>query len=438
VVTFTARGGFQPFSLPRKAAQVQQHNRGPEWVTIKSIEPVESVPVKCVAVASDDHLFLAGPAGTVTHNTHLWTLPALKRLHGTVTRNLMKRRVANGWSLETTTMFSPGEDSVAEETFKTAGQIDSVLLDHKEAPTGTDIKDDDSLRRALKYVYGPAAVWMDLDGLMEQFHDPQNRESDLRRYWLNMPWSTEDKFTTPNAWDVLEDITRNPEPGARIVIGFDGSFNNDSTALVGITLTEQPHVFLIDAWEKDQMSPIDWTVDILDVEQAIRNACVKYDVVELTADPSRWERSLQILMDEGVNVTRFPQTPERMDPATAGFGDLIATAGMTHDGDLRLRRHVLNACLRNDSRGKRLYKENKNSANKIDIAVATAMGLARAGALVNVTEDVAHVYYPDDFIVARQPAQGRPPGVPTSELPLGAEQLGWLQQQYAAQQESTV
>ena len=35
------------------------------------------------------------------------------------------------------------------------------------------------------------------------FRDPQNRESDNRRYWLNQPWTTEDKFTTPNAWDAL-------------------------------------------------------------------------------------------------------------------------------------------------------------------------------------------------------------------------------------------
>jgi phage terminase large subunit-like protein len=380
----------------------------------------------------------------VFDETHLWVLPNMKKLHATVTRNLMKRLAADGWSLETTTMYAPGEDSVAEETAKTANSLKSVLFDHKQAPLDTDITDDDSLRRALRYVYGPSAAWMDIEGLIAQFHDPQWRESDMRRYYLNQPSTLEEKFTTPNAWDALEDPTRNPEPGARVVLAFDGSLNNDSTALIYVTLEDKPHVGVVGVWERPENAPADWVVDVLDVMEAIRQAVRKYTVVELTADPARWTFQLQTIQDEGSVVSHFPQNSGfRMTAATSGFSDLIATGGMTQDGDPRLRRHVLNAILKNDNRGKRIEKDRKHSANKIDLAVAVLMGLARAGALMTVEEEeYAHLYLPSDFIKAQQqqrPAQPRS-NVPTHVQPLGLdadgepEPVGWLNQQRALQQ----
>jgi phage terminase large subunit-like protein len=422
VVNFTARGGFQPFSLPRKAARVQQHNRGPEWVTIKAIEQVDSVPVKCVGVASSDHLFLAGPAGTVTHNSHLWLLPTLKSLHATVTRNLEKS--LNSWSLETTTMFAPGEDSVAEDTFKTAQKVNGVLFDHKQAPMDLDITDDVALKAGLTELFGPASSWKDFDVLIEhEFRDPQKRESDSRRYWLNQPWTVEEKFCTPAAWDALAEPDRIVEDGTRICLAFDGSLNNDTTALVGVTLEEKPFLFVVGCWQRTYDDPPDWVVDVLDVEACIRNAAQKYSVVELTADPARWQRTLQVMQGEGMTVTTFPQSDSRMSPATSGFGDLIATDGMSHDGDERLRAHVLNAILVNDNRGQRLRKDRKRSQYKIDLAVASLMGLDRAGELMNAPPtEFAHVFLPSDFEDKTETAEPttRPPGMTTQEMPLGS------------------
>ena len=59
----------------------------------------------------------------VCDESHLWTLPRMKRLHQVVLRNLLKRKIASGWMLETTTMFAPGEGSVAEGTFEFARAI---------------------------------------------------------------------------------------------------------------------------------------------------------------------------------------------------------------------------------------------------------------------------------------------------------------------------
>ena len=347
----------------------------------------------------------------VFDETHLWVAERLKKLHGTVTRNLMKRRAANGWSLETSTMYAPGEDSVAEDTAKTARKLPTVLYDHKQAPLSmavpiADLSDDD-LRSSLVYVYGPASEWMDIDGLIEQCRDPQNRESDIRRYWFNQPWTLEEKFTTPHEWDALADPSRDPADGDRVVLSLDGSYNNDCTAVSVVTVDKRPHVSVGGVWKRPLSANEDWKVDVLDVEETIRQLRTKYDVVELTADPARWNRSLQIMEDEGCLVTVFPQNASRMTPATSLFIDLIAAGpekGMTQSGDLDLRTHVLNAVLQNDSRGKRLQKDHKKSANKIDLAVTTCMGLDRAMFYVREAEDYANVYFPDDERDATQVA----------------------------------
>ncbi len=325
---------------------------------------------------------------SIFDETHLWQTPALKRLHATVTRNLMKRFLSDGWSLETTTMFAPGEGSVAEETHLAAKRLASTLFDHKEAPAEIDIEDDDSLRAGLEYVYGPASAWMDLNGIIAEFRNPQNRESDNRRYWLNQPWTTEERYVSPVQWDGCLDAEREIPDGARVVLALDGSYNNDSTALTVVLLDEVPHVGVAGCWERPGDSSADWEVPILDVEETIRQCCLRWQVVELAADPYRWQHSLAVLADEGIPAVAFPQTASRMTPATKRLYDLITTKGITQSGDSRLRRHMLNATLKRDSRGDRLAKQFKGSPDKIDLAVTTVMGVDRAAAFAAVTDDL--------------------------------------------------
>lgn len=60
------------FSLPRKFERLKDHlNQRMEFKSIVNIEPVESVPVRCITVDNDDHLYLFGKRYSVTHNTAL-------------------------------------------------------------------------------------------------------------------------------------------------------------------------------------------------------------------------------------------------------------------------------------------------------------------------------------------------------------------------------
>jgi hypothetical protein len=72
-VTFTPKliDGPAPFRLARKAIRVGANDggKGRMTVAIKQITPVSSRPVRCIRVAAEDGLFLAGRDLVATHNT---------------------------------------------------------------------------------------------------------------------------------------------------------------------------------------------------------------------------------------------------------------------------------------------------------------------------------------------------------------------------------
>ena len=323
----------------------------------------------------------------IADETHLWILPRLKRLHQVTLRNLLTRKIASGWMLETTTMFAPGEDSTAEGTFQFAQQIrekrstdHSLLFDHREASSKWDITKKRDRVAGLKEVYGPAAAWMDLDAIAASFDDPQTSAAEWERYWFNRPVSLQGAFIAQKAWDEAH-VARDIPDGARVVLALDGSFSGDSTALAVVQMDEFPHLAVAGLWEKPA-GDSEWRVPILDVEDHIRAMCRRWQVVEITADPYRWSRSLEVLASENLPVTEFPQSPSRMTPATQRFLDMVNQRSLTHDGDPRLARHISNAVLKSDSRGTRIYKETRHSAKKIDLAVASIMALDRAASFL--------------------------------------------------------
>jgi phage terminase large subunit-like protein len=224
------------------------------------------------------------------------------------------------------------------------------------------------------------------DGL-EACLPPKMREASFRRARLcQLTDQLEDAWLPPSAWAACADATRPIPDGAEVVLAFDGSFNGDTTVLVVATVDQRPHVDLVELWEAAGTQ-----VPVVDVEQAIRQACRRWRVVEIAADPFRWARSLQLLEGEGLPVMEYPQSPGRMTPATARFYEAVVNGALTHSGDSRLARHVGNAVLREDARGGRLAKERRDSPRRIDAAVAAVMAMDRAATLAGVTRDSIYI-----------------------------------------------
>lgn len=178
--------------------------------------------------------------------------------------------------------------------------------------------------------------------------------------------------------EACEDIGVTIERGAEACLGFDGSFDNDSTALVVVSCGPTPRIEVVQCWEKPPEAAQDWAVPVLDVEATIREACRRWQVREIVCDPFRWARTYQILEDEELPIVEYPQSPARMTPATQRFFEAVMNRCLTHSGDPRLARHIGNAVLKVDTRGQRITKENKKSGRRIDLAVAAVMAFDRA------------------------------------------------------------
>jgi phage terminase large subunit-like protein len=174
-----------------------------------------------------------------------------------------------------------------------------------------------------------------------------------------------------------------PTPGADTmwVLGLDGSATGDVTALVAVSVEDLPHVEVIDYWQPSSEAP----VDVLLVEETIRQACRDRQVVSIVADPFRWTRSLQILAGEGLPILEYPQTPGRLSPATNSFYEAVVNKALTHDGNKELALHMAHAIIKADPRGERIVKEHKKSPRRIDLAMASIMAFDRAKELVGKT-----------------------------------------------------
>jgi phage terminase large subunit-like protein len=226
-------------------------------------------------------------------------------------------------------------------------------------------------------------------------------ESEFRTKRLNQWVATSDTWLPAGTWEACSE-PREIERGAPVVLAFDGSFNGDCTAIVAVTVEDNPHVFVVASWEKPDGEAADWQVPILEVEDTIREACMKFQVEEIACDPYRWARTFQVLEDEGLPVVLFPQSASRMTPATTRFYEAVLNKSLTHDNDARLARHISNATMKVDQRGSRLAKETRHSTRRIDLAVASVMGLERAvwhhtqgGALPQIYDPWSLEEFPD-------------------------------------------
>ena len=167
----------------------------------------------------------------VADETHLWVLPRLKRLHRVMVRNLLKRKVASGWMLETSTMYGAGEGSVAEGTHAYAlgrGDDASLLFDHRQADEKLDLSDPAQRMTALREAYGPAAEWMNLQAISDTWDDPQSSEAEFRRYWCNQPVPMIERATSilpkwPACLDPDRDVAK-LAPSVALAVSFDRQF----------------------------------------------------------------------------------------------------------------------------------------------------------------------------------------------------------------------
>ncbi|WP_406324139.1 terminase [Streptomyces niveus] len=338
--------------------------------------------------------------------THLYNTPELRRMYATVTRNLRKRKkIAQTWYLETTTMFAPGQDSVAERTYEEAEAIREgrkkrgrarLMYDHRYGVV-KNLKDENELRAALRDAYGDAMEWIDEDTLVDDFYDLRNDSADGKRYFLNSRTSSSDAWMDPDAWE----LCRRPEEiaaGELVTLGFDGSIRDDATALT-VCRVSDGHLQLLGAWEKPEgPEGDDWQVDRVAVDAAVSRAFDQYEVCGFYADPPHWQdyvdrwtadfaEDLQVKATQKAPLEWWTNRPTAMESALDRFVEAVDDAALSYAGTDRaddeegfsklgatLTRHVVNAKRRPMGRNHiGIGKEHPKSPKKIDAAMSAVL-----------------------------------------------------------------
>ena len=316
------------------------------------------------------------PTSVSIDELHEWT-GNKKRVYLILTNGLMKRQDA--FELSVTTAGDPDTSELLFNLYEygkrvAAGDVDdpSFLMHWYEAPEGLDINDPEELREAI--AAGNPGSWIDPERIAARYEIDRIPEHEFERYSLNR-WVTSGQSWLPaGVWDDCESHV-DVEAGTQIVAGFDGSYNNDSTALIGCTL--EGHLFEIAVWERPEAA-VEWRVPRSEVDAAVTGMFGTFDVVELACDPARWN----LYMDEWVErfgadrVIEFPNTRQRMRPATAKFYDASVAGLLSHDGSSTLGRHVHNATIKEIPGGYVIQKDHPN--RKIDAAIAAVMAYDRA------------------------------------------------------------
>lgn len=330
---------------------------------------------------------------SVQEETHLWYSRELIDLDKVNRRNLEKLDKLDPWGLAVTTMFKPGQGSVAEKDWKSAFGSEPdpyVLYDHREAakrgnendPSLTQAERDKILLSLCEDAIGDAS-WLNPRRIMRNYkRDPIDGE----RYWLNRRVTATDTVFERELWDsLLSDSDLMPKD--MIVLGFDGSETNDHTGLVGTRINDGLQ-FVVGHWVPSEYS---YEELHLSVEERLDWVFSEYTVMRMYADPPYWQDDLARWSSRwGAKVAGWwTQRESQMTWATHRWYQAATSRQLCHDGNQFLGDHVQNARRRDtnitveidlDESGKTfkrkgfvLRKEHRNSPDKIDLAVCSVI-----------------------------------------------------------------
>lgn len=198
--------------------------------------------------------------------------------------------------------------------------------------------------------------------------------------WVN----SKSAWLPAGVWEGLEESFE-LLPTDEYVLGFDGSWKNDSTALVAVIMPREEgdvyRVFRVAHWEKDfALDDDSWIVDKAEVSKAVIDFFfANPNCREIVCDPTYWQDEMFQWSDAGMVVVEYPNTISRTVPATAKLFEAIMNGKIKHNGDGALARHLENCILKVDSnRGARITKDYRNPRLKIDLAIALLMAYDRA------------------------------------------------------------
>lgn len=211
---------------------------------------------------------------------------------------------------------------------------------------------------------------MDLEDM--EVSAKQTGESAFRRYRLNQWVRSQESWLPAGAWEQGNDSSVAIAKDRPVWVGLDMALKHDSIAVVVAQPLEDGRIVV----RSRIWIPDGGRLEVASVEAYLRDLHQRYDVVEFAYDPAYFQRSAEILTDDGLPMVEFPQSRQRMIPACGHAYELIVAGKVIHDGSPVFTDQVLSAAQRMTDDGWRLSKG--KSRRKIDAAIALVIALDRA------------------------------------------------------------
>lgn len=334
-----------------------------------------------------NRLYGYNPTHVVCDELASWVTPQLRRSYAALTSGGGARSAPQVFTITTAGEAQHRHSSIlgrlldaaaaAEDQEHVPGLLVSRMWDSHtllwgyEAPT-TNPYDVDAMKLANP------ATWITKAYLRRQALDPELTDAQVLQLHGCVWAASEATWVTPQEWATAVDKERQLAPGEKVVLGFDGSYKRDATALVACTL--DGFVAPVAVWEKPEGSDKDWKIPRIDVDDTIDLAMETYEVVELAPDPPGWASEIERWQERyGDVVVTFPTNDrKRMASACDRFRAGVSDRVLTHDGNHVLSRHVGFAQAKETPYGVVITKDHPDSPRKIDAAVAAVIAYDRA------------------------------------------------------------
>ena len=228
----------------------------------------------------------------------------------------------------------------------------SVLTFNYAAPTSS-VEDVDAVKLANPR-RGVTREW-----LARQLASPETTTAEKLQLHAGVWSALDETWVALEAWGAAANPAREVRVRAKVVLGLDGSrggaYGHDATALIGATIEERPHLFLLGVWERPAhlQRGEEWDVPAGEVDQAVSEAFERLRVERFYCDAHLWQTEVDQWQGRWSRcaVRRFPvNRPARMGEALERFTTDLHGGRFTHDAHPVLTRHVLTA-RRHETRG---------------------------------------------------------------------------------------
>lgn len=335
----------------------------------------------------------------IMDETQLWTKAnGGLDLFDTLTRGLAGMQ---GRYVQTTNSYDPSEQSVAQVVHEgNLGKLrtghHAVHVDYVQADTKLRFSVKRDRMKILEHVYGDSVLreqpdgtvtgWVDLEVIEADIQTKIKRDpGQLERFYGNRLVQGAGRWLLDAVWESAGRDLPPPPPGSHIFLGFDGSENNDYTALVGMTLEGAAFVPVYGPDDHETIwKPEEWGGQIPrdQVHVAVEELHSRYRVVRFYADPQDWRSEIGEWYSEHGTAAEWATNRIRaMYEVLRSFEVDVASGKVTHLNDPLLTLAVSNS--RKVAKPADRYVLGKASeAQKIDPAMAMLLAYeARSDAI---------------------------------------------------------